>query len=299
MKPRTIHYYFKEAFRSVVKNRMMSVASIFTVASCIFIVTVFYLLSSNVEFFVGQLEDTIELVVFVDEDIDNAGLVRLEQMIRNIPRVTKVIHRSREDELDHFINRLGANEALEQRLEMDNPLRDSFIIQLSNLAYQEDVIRALDNLRPQGIINIRHSEDVANILVMISNIVQIVSIVLVLVLSIIAVVIITNTIRITVNARRNEINIMKYVGATDWFIRWPFVIEGAIIGLIGGILPAVLCWFGYNWVFTRIINTPLLAFVEFLPPGRIFIYLLPLAIIMGTAIGLIGSIVSVRKHLRV
>jgi len=121
----------------------------------------------------------------------------------------------------------------------------------------------------------------------------------VLILGIISIIIITNTIRITVNARQSEINIMKYVGATDWFIRWPFVIEGMLIGLIGGAIPAVIAWFGYGTIVTRLAAAPYLNFIVFLSEDEIFMYVLPFALILGTVIGLLGSSWSVKKHLKV
>jgi cell division transport system permease protein len=301
MKPRTISYYFKEAFRSIFKNRMMSVASIFAVTSSIFIVAVFYILGANVEFFVRQLEETMGLVVFVDEEVgrDQAALLTLEGRILAVPHVAGVTFRSRFDALEQFRHMVGNNENLIRGLEADPPWRDSFEVELSNLAFQEDVARAIEGLSHYGAADIRRQSDMAETLTALSAVVNIITLAFIVVLAGISVIIITNTIRITVNARRSEINIMKYVGATDWFVRWPFVLEGMLIGFIGGIIPAVITRLGYDRVIAAVASIPALAFVDFMPGEEIFMYVFPLAIGLGTLIGLTGSSWSVKKHLKV
>ena len=299
MRPRTIRYYFREAFRSVIKNRLMSVASIFTVASCIFIVSVFYILAAHFEYFVRQMEETVGIVVFVDEDLGAGDILRLEGLINNIPQVATTRYVSAEEALANMGDWLGDDAGIFAGLELDNPFRNSFEIELTDLAFEEDVYRALQNLAPHGIATIRRPTDLGPILVTLSNVVQVISVFLIMLLGIISIVIITNTIRITVNARRHEINIMKYVGATDWFIRWPFVIEGALIGLIGGLIPYGIVWFSYGRIVDAVSTIPELAFIEFIEPDAIFVYLLPFALTLGTVIGLVGSTTAVKRHLKV
>ena len=297
MKPRTIRYYFKAAFQSLIMNRLMSVASIFTVASCILIVSVFFIVSRNVAFLVRQLEDTVGLVVFIDEYLPDTGIPLLEGFINNIPQVSNTEFISREVALENFRNWLG--EGLTAGMELRNPLRHSFAIELHDLAYQNEVVSHLWGLEPYGVANVREDQDTVQILVTLSMAVQVVSGILIFMLGMVSIVIITNTIRITVNARRTEINIMKYVGATDWFIRWPFVIEGMLIGLIGGAIPILICWFGYERIVDRISAIPELSFLEILPPDAILFNLIPFALFLGVFIGLLGSLVSVRRHLKV
>jgi cell division transport system permease protein len=156
-------------------------------------------------------------------------------------------------------------ENLIARLYINNPLRDSFTVELTDLVHHDAVERAILNLTPYGVGEIHSAAEFARTLSTLSSIIQIVSAILVLILAAISIIIITNTIRITVNARKTEINIMKYVGATDWFIRWPFVLEGMIIGLLGGAVPALICWFGYPIIIDAITGIPMLSFIEFLP----------------------------------
>ena len=298
MKIRTIRYYIREAFRSIIINRLMSIASIFTVASCIFIVSVFFILGSHVSFFVQQLGDSLGLVVFIEEGTTDVETAQLERRILAIPHVAAIRYISADEALEDLRERMNDPPFL-QGLEDNNPLRSSFELTLADVVYQDQVEHALENLRPFGVGGILRDAELGRILTTMSDVVNIISVILIFILGIVAVVIITNTINITVNARRTEINIMKYVGATDWFIRWPFIIEGVLIGLIGGSIPALVTWFGHDRVIGAIAGIQELAFIQFLPREAIFSQLLPFALLLGTAIGLIGSGVSVRRHLKV
>jgi len=299
MKIRTVRYYIREAFRSIFMNRLMSVASIFTVTSCIFIVSVFFILSTHVSYFVRQLGDTIGIAVFLEEDITQQQTQRMQRLISDIPNVTSVIYVSSEEALQNMLERFEDDASILEGLRMDNPLRAAFKIEVSDAAYHGQVERALQNLPADYIGRIRNDANLANILSTLSDVVQIISVILILVLGIVAVVIITNTINITVNARRTEINIMKYVGATDWFIRWPFIIEGVIIGLVGGLIPALITWAVHDRVVGIIGDIQELTFIVFVSRNVIFAQLFPFALLLGTIIGLVGSGVSVRRHLKV
>jgi len=286
-----------EAIRSVIFNRFMSVASIFAVASSIFIVAVFYIIGANVEYFMNQLEAQMGMAVRIDENLSETDQARLRERIREIRHVASVTFISREDALENMRKTLGDDAV--RGLELDNPLRDSFIVELTDLAFHDEVEHAILNLRQYGAAQVDSDAEFARTLSAISTIVYIVTVTLILILAGISTIIITNTIRITVNARKTEINIMKYVGATDWFIRWPFVLEGMIIGFLGGAVPAFICFFGYGYVIGTINEIPMLAWVSFMPEEHIMRYVFPLSFMLGVLIGLIGSVTSVKKHLKV
>lgn len=165
---------------------------------------------------------------------------------------------------------------------------------------QENEIES-DGYKYRGIEKIRHAKEVSDMLMAISTNIHIVTIVLMLVMVAISIAIIMNTIKLTVFIRRNEINIMKYVGATDWFIRWPFVLEGVIIGFIGALIPFIICLFGYGQLYENYMTylTLLSNIVEMKPTGQIFVSILPITLIFGSALGALGSITSIRKHLNV
>ena len=297
MKPRTIRHYIKEALRSIVINRLMSFASILTVASCIFIVSLFYLLAANINFLLEQMEDNLNVVVFVDEDLPAAELMSLHERIPTLPQVRRTEFISADAALEDILADFpGGTESFE-RMQESNPLRHSFVIELNDLRYHDELIRILEDM-PE-IANIGALGEAVEIMTTVRDIVQVASLILILILALIAVVLIMNTIRITVSTRQVEIGIMKYVGATDWFIRWPFIIEGLLIGFFGGAIPALACYFGYEWLVGMIADIPWLGFVDLMPGEDIFIYVIPLAVGLGVVIGLIGSVVSVRRYLRV
>jgi cell division transport system permease protein len=275
----------------------MSVASIFAVASSIFIVAIFYIIGANVEYFMNQLEAQMGMAVRIEDYRSEADIERLGERIREIRHVASVTFLSRNEALANMARSLG--EAAVAGLEIQNPLRHSFIVELTDLAFHDEVEHAISLLQPYGAAQIDSDAEFARTLSTISTIVYIVTVTLILILAGISIIIITNTIRITVNARKTEINIMKYVGATDWFIRWPFVLEGMIIGFLGGAVPAFICFFGYGRVVGAINDIPMLAWISFMPEEHIMNYVFPLSLFLGVVIGLIGSVTSVKKHLKV
>jgi cell division transport system permease protein len=277
----------------------MTFASVFTVASCIFIVSLFYCVAANINYMISDLAGTVGMAVFINEDATAEDVSLLNEKIRAIPHIVEAEYISKDDALANFISST-TDPRIAEGLEVDNPLPRSFSISIDDLRYQEDVKAALNELTAYGVNVIRDMGETSNIILGVSRVVRGVLMVLILVLAVISIVIITNTIRITVNARRTEINIMKYVGATDWFIRWPFVIEGILIGLFGGLVPSVICAVGYESAVGMIKGAlPVLYAIKFRPAHEIFAYLVPFSIILGIFIGVAGSGFTIRKHLRV
>jgi len=299
MKFRSFIYFLREAARSMVRNRLMSVASVLTVASCIFIVSVFYIVAANLDFFLNQIESSIHVVVYIHEDISADGVAELYETVLALPNVTSVKYKSAADGYEEYLSLLE-NKQMAAGLDESSAFRRSFDIEIDDLRNQDGVVLALEELQSAGIDNIRNSPELARITKTISDGIRAVCIVLIFILGVISIVIIINTIRITVNARKNEINIMKYVGATNWFIRWPFIIEGILIGLFGGTLPALVCRLTYGRVVDMIqAGLPVIDFIEFRQGHEMFIYLIPFDLLLGVVIGMTGSVFSVRKHLKV
>jgi len=298
MRLRTIRYYIHEAIRSVIRNKFMSLASIFAVASSIFIVAIIYIIAANVDHFMNELEAQMGMAVRISENLSLSDQAILEHTIRQLPNVADLQFVSREEALEQMGDTIGQQHIAGME-GYANPLRDSFIVELEDLGAHDDVERAILNLEHLGVAEIHSHAQFANTLSTITSIITILSIVLLIILACISVIIITNTIRITVNARRTEINIMKYVGATDWFVRWPFVLEGVIIGLLGGALPGVLSHLAYPRVITALAEVINNDAIQFMPAQYVTMYVLPLALILGMTIGLFGSIISVKKHLKV
>lgn len=301
---RSIKYYISEAFRSLIRNSLMSLSSIATVASCIFIVVFSFCIASNIDFILEQVEETVGLSVFLDNSLSEEQVKDLRNTISEIEHIARVEYVSSEDALSSFADWLGDSKDIVKDLENDNPLPRSFTITLDNLKNQNEVIEALEStkIRSMGVSKVRHAKETMSVLTAINNAVRIISLFIILILGVLSVVIITNTIKLTVNSRRNEITIMKYVGATDWFIKWPFVIEGILIGIIGASLPVFIFWAGYGSIIDAILSRyAILGTLEFqFKTGiEIFPFLIPVGVFLGSLIGILGSVTSMRKHLNV
>ena len=297
MRARTVKHHIGTAFRNLFLNRLMTVASVLTVASCIFIVSVFYLMVANVNSVFGQLQEQIGLVAFVEDDVPPGDMPVLFDRIMAIPNVHRAVLINPEENR-HIIEDLFGPGMVEELMER-NPFLRAFSVDIIDIQFHDEVVQALRNLYPYGIEQVRSEPELVETLWNMTRVVQTVSLVVIFVLGLISLVIIINTIRITVGTRQAEIGIMKYVGATDWFIRWPFVIEGMLIGFAGALIPAVLCILGYDSVINAIANVPMLGFMDLLPGYRVLFYVVPFALVLGTFIGLIGSVVSIRQYLKV
>ena len=299
MKPSTIKYFFRESFSGLKKNMLMTMASMVAVAACISILSFSYCVGSNLQHMLNQMEDSIGISVFLKGELSGEEIENMKKEIGKIDHVENVQYISPADALDDLKKDWGAEEDIFIGLdEENNPLSHSFQISLDKIENQNGVLTALENV--DGIDNVRHGQTETELLMKANRIFSIASVIVMLILGVISVMIIMNTIRISVVNRRIEINIMKYVGATDWFIRWPFIIEGIIIGVVGAIVPLVIGFPIYAKVTSAIFEyLPMITFVQFILTGDVFGFLFPFGIIFGIALGVIGSVTSIRKHLRV
>ena len=299
MKPSTIKYFFRESFSGLKKNLLMTMASMVAVAACISILSFSYCVGSNLQYMLDQMEDSIGISVFLKGELTGEEIEKLKEEIGKIDHVEGVEYISPADALDELKKDWGAEEDIFIGLdEANNPLSHSFQITLDKIENQNGVLTALENV--DGIDNVRHGQTETELLMKANRIFSVASVIVMLMLGIISVMIIMNTIRISVVNRRIEINIMKYVGATDWFIRWPFVIEGIIIGLAGALVPLIIGFPIYAKITSAIFEyLPMITFVQFRLTGDVFGFLFPFGILFGIALGVIGSVTSIRKHLRV
>lgn len=299
MRPSSIKYYFKEGFTSLLRNRLMTVASIATVAACIFIMSFSYCVVSNLQYVLRQMEDSIGIAVFLNEELTSDDVERISNEIKAIPHVKQVTYTSPDDALTELQDEWSMDGILNGFSGENNPLSSSFEISLEGVEYQTDVTKALTAI--DGIDNVRDAHTETEILLKVNNVMQITGVLVIAILAVISVVIIMNTIKISVYTRRNEINIMKYVGATDWFIRWPFIIEGMLIGIIGSVIPMLISWPVYSKIVDILYTSlPVIKnMISFRYSIDIFSVLIPVSIVSGILLGVIGSVTSIRKHLRV
>ncbi len=297
VKIRTIKYLTKEGIIGIWKNRLMSLASIGTIVLCLIILGISYSIAANVDYILKQIESTIGITAYISEDLTEGKITQLKTKIEKIPYVTVVTHISKDDALRSFSEGSEIENIMEQ-FTKDNPLPASFEIKMDTLENQESVIKALEEYSE---LELSYFQAETPMLVQLNKSIRLISMIVIASLTVVGILLMSNTIKLTVYIRRKEINIMKYIGAADWFIRAPFVIEGVIIGLIGGIIPIFALWSAYSWT-TNAIGNSFGLIMESIQLQEISIILsgfIPLCLVMGVSIGAIGSVIAIRKHLQV
>lgn len=290
MKLRTIKYFFKESFTSLIRNRWMSLASIGAVASALIIFGSFLLLSVNFDYILKDVESQVEITAYLEDSVDEAGISELNKSIGSIEGVKEVKFISKEDAIEEFKEQVG-RELLEG---IENPLPNSFRIKVNDPHEVGTVAEKIQ--RFVGIEEVKYGKGIVEKLFNIIYWMRIIGMVIMAVFAAVSIFIISNTIRLTVFARRREISIMKYIGATDWFVRWPFLIEGMVLGLIGSSLAIGILAVAYNYLFITVkINLPMIAL---LPIEEFYNYALGFLGI-GMLIGAFGSSFSIKRYLKV
>jgi len=299
MNNRNFSYTIMEAFRGLVKNRLMSVASVLTLASCLFIFSASFCIVANLNYLLYQLESMMSIVVFLDNDISAEDLDDLLEQVYEIPHITEISFVSSQQALEQLREGLDESAHMLDGLENDNPLQASLELDIDNINNWDTVeghLREIDG----GVIEInQHGRPTAFALTTINNVLRVISSMIIIGLGIISMVIILNTIRIAVNNRQTEISIMKYVGATDAFIRGPFIMEGVIIGLLGALVPLGIIYMFYSPVVDMLNERLYVMDFYFRSHADILQLLSPLLLIIGMLIGIIGSSISIRRYLNV
>ena len=297
MKIRDLKYYTKEASKNVFSNGWMSLASSFTVIASILIFGIFLILTINLNFMASQFESDYEIILVIDETYTQEQTDAMRGQLESIEFVESVTFDSKADRLQELKEGMGENAFLFDGYENENnPLRDWYKITLTDLSQTDAVVAQLEAV--EGIAEIKLNRDTIDSLLSATSYIAKNSIWIMIALGLISVFIISNTIKLTVFSRAKEINIMKFVGATDWFIRWPFIIEGMMIGLIGSLFALLIITFGYNGIIASLSSMGI-GFITFKPLDDMLPYLIPSFIGMGIILGAIGSLISVRKHLKV
>ena len=244
MRTSSFGYLIKEGFRSIKENRVISFAAIGVLATCLLLVGASYLFSLNLNEMIGYFESQNEVLIYLDDDLGEAGIERIEEELHATQNVRSVTFISKDQGLEDWMEELGDDGTLLEWLRDDNPLQDSFCVVLGDLSQMEetlDVIRAI-----HGVDTVSASAEVSRAVTALKTGVSTTSLGIIAILAVVSLLIIANTIRLTVYNRRKEISIMKYVGATDSFIRLPFLTEGILIGFIAGTLGFFLLWGCYE-----------------------------------------------------
>jgi len=297
--------HLREGSKSVIRNGWMSFASISSIMISLFILGVFLLLSLNVNYLAQQIENQVEIRVYLELGTTEEMIAQLNGEIAAIPNVKKVQFVSKEEGLVYLREKLGesGHDLLEGFDGDNNPLNDSFTIEVTEprevAAVAQKIGQLNDGKDPKPIYRVSYGQGTVESMFKATAIVRNVALVLVAGLALTAMFLIANTIKLTIIARRREISIMKLVGATNSFIRWPFFIEGALLGIFGSIVPVAVLLYGY-WQLMRSIQIDLnLMLIQLLPFEAIGLKVGGLLIGIGVIIGIWGSVISVRKFLRV
>ena len=295
MKLRTIEYFIREVAISLKRNNWMSFASIGTVTVSLFVLGVFLILVLNMNRLATTLESQVQINVYLEDSLTRNEREQISDDINDLSGVESVKFISRDEALERLKERLGDQQYLLDALGNENPLPDSFEITMRE---PELVQTAADTIAKfDGVESAKYGQDVVEHLFDITRLMRIFGVILMFLLAGATLFIISNTIRLTVFARRKEIAIMKYVGATDWFIRWPFLLEGMVLGLIGGMIAAFALRSFYAAMAAKIYNT--LAFFPLMPQYPFMNYVSFALILSGMIIGTIGSTISLKRFLEV
>lgn len=296
MKISTAKYFAKDSLKSLNRNKTISIASIATVAATLFILGVFILTLMNINLGILGVESKVEVKIFLKDDITVTQQKDLLNKIQNVPGVTDQIYESKAEALQSLKTQLGEqNKGLLEGFEANNPIPASYTVKVNKPETITNVVSAIKD--SQGIDNIKDGREVISKLLVVTNTVKWVGTIIFIILIGVSLFLIGNTIKITVYARRREIGIMKYIGATDWFIRWPFIIEGMLIGFCGSIVAIILVYYAYRFTYMKVSLG--LIMMQLLSPSFILTGMLWIFILSGILIGAIGSIIAIRKFLLV
>lgn len=294
MKISTINYFIVDAFKSLKRNTTISIASMATVLATLFVFGVFLLTGINVSHGISDVESKVEIKVFLKDDIKLAEQKAIESELRNISGVKEVTHESKDEALQKFREQLKDNATILKGYdEKNNPLPSSFIVKLDNADVAKTVESSVKDMN--GVEDIGNDQDLIDKIASFAKTIKWVGVILFAVLIGVSLFLIINTIKLTVYSRRREIGIMKFVGATDWFIRWPFIIEGMVIGVLGAIFSNLILYFSYKEVYRKI--TESLYTIQLLSPSYVLTTLSWQFILSGALIGIFGSIIALRKFL--
>jgi Cell division protein len=303
MRISTIGYTTKQGFKNITRNKMFSFASMATMAACIFVFGLFFALVMNLRHIVEKVEEGVAITVFFDEELPQSRMDAIGTELEGRPEVASINFVTAEEAWEKFQDDYfgEAESAVAEGFQDDNPLvgSDHYEVFVESPELQAELVDYVENL--EGVRRVNKSDIVARTLTSINRLVTYVSIAIIAILLGITIFLISNTITTGITIRREEIAIMKYIGAKDGFVRAPFVIEGLIIGFIGAIIPLSALYFLYNTAIEYILERFMLLrnIIDFLPVHQVYELLLPVGLTMGIGIGFLGSAITVRKHLRV
>mgnify|MGYP002597678062 CR=1 FL=1 len=301
MRISTFGYSMKQGVKNIGRNKMFSMASIATMSACIFLFGLFFSILVNFQYIIRSAEEGVAITVFFDEEATDEQIQKIGKELKARDDVSEVKYISAEQAWENFKDKYFQGSDAAEGFKDDNPLVNSsnYHVYLNQIEKQTELVNYIQGL--EHVRDVEQSEQAANTLGSFNKLVSYASIVIIALLLIISIFLISNTISVGISVRKEEIGIMKYIGATDAFVRAPFLLEGMVLGVIGAAIPLVALYFLYNSVVEYILNkfSVLTGVVAFIPVWQIYQILLPIGLALGIGIGFIGSMMTTRKHLRV
>ncbi len=291
-----IRMFFSDAFKSLTRNKTITITSIITVTATLFIFGVFVMVAKTVNTGVNIVEDKVEIKVFLDDEVKSEDKELILGTINKVDGVQEIKYETKKQALDAYREQLGEdNTLLSGFTDESNPFPNSYIVSVDK---PEAVLSIEDEVKDlSGVEDIVNETEAVKTIVKISNLIEKIGLGIFVLLAIVSLFLVSNTIKLTVYSRRREIGIMKFVGATDWFIRLPFIIEGIFMGIIGAVLSIGVLYFSYRFVYLG--KSQNLNFVGFENPMYILNVLSWQFIIAGIVIGAGGSFIALRRFLDV
>ncbi len=302
MRISTFLYTLWQGIRNIWKNKMFSLASIATMSACIFLFGIFYSIVVNYQSVVREVESGVAITVFFEDGLSQAQMEAIGEQIGKRAEVSRKKFVSADETWEEFQKvYFEGEEDMAKDFSEDNPLANSahYEVYMNDISMQQPLVTFIQSLN--GVAEVKSSDVAANTLTDFNSLLGYVSAGIILILLCVAVFLISNTVTIGIAVRREEIGIMKLIGATDFFVRAPFIVEGILIGLLGAIIPLSVLFVMYRRIITyvgerfRWLN----GILDFLPVEAVFSTLVPVALVLGVGIGFLGSFLTIRKHLRV
>ncbi len=302
MRISTFLYTLWQGIRNIWKNKMFSLASIATMSACIFLFGIFYSVVVNFQSVVREVESGVAVTVFFEDGVTQAQMDAVGEQIGKRAEVSNKQFVSADETWEEFQKYyFEGSEEIAKDFAEDNPLANSahYEVYMNDISMQQSLVTFIQSLN--GVKEVKSSDAAANTLTDFNSLIGYVSAGIILILLCVAVFLISNTVTIGIAVRREEIGIMKLIGATDFFVRAPFIVEGILIGLIGSVIPLSILFVMYRKIISyvgerfRWLN----GILDFLPVDQVFATLLPVALVLGVGIGFLGSFMTIRKHLRV
>ncbi len=302
MKLRSIMYSIGQGFKSIWRNKMFSLASVATMTACIFLFGIFFSLGVNFSGMLKNVEESVAVTVFFEKGITQEQKDAIGNDIKARTEVSSYKYVSGKQAFDTVIKDFyGGNKELAESFADDNPLADSdnYQIFMKDVSSQQKLVTYLSKL--QGVREVHQSEAAARTLTDFSRLISVIFGSVIIILIAVAIFLISNTITVGISVRKEEIAIMKLIGAKDSFVRAPFIVEGIVIGLSGSIIPLIILWFMYKNLIVYIASKYqfLSNLFKFVPETSVFKTLVPIALILGVGIGYIGSRFTLHRHLNV